>query len=255
MPTRSPVPIPPAATPAALGTAAPRSSARAVYLAQKRDVAARRGAEIIGPGVAVPRLTCADALALVAWWAREVPALAAGGRGDADPDVAAWARCALDVRARATTPAAAGQGAAHYPAPDRLWHCIKRVALALDARGVAPRNANAAELAGLAAQVARAASDVRTGAADASHAIGTVSDALAAGAAKVSGAAGRGAGEGAIKGALSAAAVPAAIAGVALVGGFVLWRATRGESRNDNHAPTSTRPRAKKKRAKTGGRS
>ena len=29
----------------------------------------------------------------------------------------------------------------------------------------------------------------------------------------------------------------------------------RAESRNDNHAPTSTRPRAKKKRAKTGGRS
>ncbi len=254
MPTRSPglIPTPVAATPAALGTAAPRSSARAVYLAQKRDFAARRGAEIIGPGAAVPRLTCADALALVAWWGLEIPALAAGGRGDADPDVAAWARCALDVRARATTPTAAGQGAARYPAPDRLWQCIKRIALALDARAVATRNADAAELAALAAQVARAASDVRTGAADASHAIGAVSDALATGVAKVSGAAGRGAGEGAIKGALSAAAVPAAIAGVALVGGFVLWRATRAASRNDNHEP---RTRTKKKRAKAGGRS
>jgi hypothetical protein len=117
MPTRSPVPIPPAATPAALGTAAPRSSARAVYLAQKRDVAARRGAEIIGPGVAVPRLTCADALALVAWWSREVPALSAGGRGDVDPDVAAWARCALDVRARATTPRGGGAGRGALPGP------------------------------------------------------------------------------------------------------------------------------------------
>lgn len=256
MPPRSPDPTPPdAATPAAVGSAAPRSSARAVYLDQKRDFITRRGVERIAPGVAVPRLTYADALALVAWWSRAVPALAACLElGDCDPEVAEWARCALAVRALATGPVVAGQGAALYPSPYRLWHCIKRIAMALDAHAVVVRNAGAAELAALAATVARAASDVRTGADDASHAIGTVSDALATGAAKVSGAAGRGAGEGAIKGALSAAAVPAAIAGAALVGGLVLWRATRTprrESRNDN-APAKP---ARKAKRKAGGRS
>lgn len=256
MPPRSPVPTPPdAATPAALGSAAPRSSARAVYLDQKRDFITRRGVERIAPGVAVPRLTYADALALVAWWSRAVPSLAACLElGDCDPEVAEWARCALAVRALASGPVAAGQGAALYPSPYRLWHGIKRIAQALDAHAVAVRNAGAAELAALASTVARAASDVRTGAGDASHAIGQVSDALATGAAKVSGAAGRGAGEGAIEGALSAAAVPAAIAGVALVGGLVLWRASRDGSRNDNAAPAKPR-KAKRTKKKAGGRS
>lgn len=257
MSPRSPVPTPPdAATPAALGSAAPHSSARAAYLDQKRDFIARRGAERIAPGVAVPRLSYADALALVAWWSRAVPSLAACLElGDCDPEVAEWARCALAVRAIASGPVAAGQGAALYPSPFRVWHCIKRIAMALDAHAVAVRNAGAAELAALASTVARAASDVRTGAGDASHAIGQVSDALATGAAKVSGAAGRGAGEGAIKGALSAAAVPAAIAGVALVGGLALWRASRGgaASRNDNAAPAKSKTKRTKKKA--GGRS
>lgn len=257
MSPRSPDPIPSdAATPAALGSAALRSSARAVYLDQKRDFISRRGVERIAPGLAVPRLTYADALALVAWWSREVPSLVACLElGACDPEVAEWARCALAVRALASGPVAAGQGAALYPSPYRLWHCIKRITMALDAHAVAVRNASAAELAALAATVARAASDVRTGASDASHAIGDVSDALATGAAKVSGAAGRGAGEGAIRGALSAAAVPAAIAGVALVGGLVLWRATRGgaASRNDNAAPS--KPPKKKRAKKAGGRS
>ena len=257
MPPRSPDPTPPdAATPAALGSTAPRSSARAEYVRQKRDFTARRGAEVIAPGVAVPRITYADALALVAWWSRAVPSLAACLElGDCDPEVAEWARCSLAVRALATGPVTVGQGGALYPSPYRLWHCIKRIAMALDAHAVGVRNASAAELAALASTVARAASDVRTGADNASAAIGTVSDALATGAAKVSGAAGRGAGEGAIKGALSAAAVPAAIAGVALVGGLVRWRATRtprGESRNDNRAPAAA---ARKKRKKAGGRS
>lgn len=256
MPPRSPEPTPPdAATPAALGSAAPRSSARAVYLDQKRDFISRRGAERIAPGLAVPRLTNADALALVAWWSRAVPSLAACLElGNCDPEVAEWARCALAVRALASGPVAAGQGAALYPSAFRLWHCIKRIALALDAHAGGVRNAGAAELAALAATVARAAGDVRTGAGDASHAIGEVSDALATGAAKVSGAAGRGAGEGAIKGALSAAAVPAAIAGVALVGGLVLWRATRADSRNDNAAPAKPH-KTKRTKKKAGGRS
>lgn len=256
MPTRSPVPIPPsAATPAALGPAAP-SSARAVYLQQKRAYTAHRGAEIIGGGVAVPLLTHADALELVGWWSSKVPALAAClEAGACDPEVAEWARCALAVRALASGPVAAGAGDHPYPDRFRLWRCIKRIALAMDTRNVAAPSWSAAtdgarSLGELVKAATATAADAKGGADNAAHAIGAVSDALAGGAAKVSGAAGRGAGEGAIKGALSAAAVPAAIAGAVLVGGFVLWRWSRNA--DDDGAAKSSRSTTKRKKA--GGR-
>ncbi len=261
MPTRSPelIPTSATATPAVVGSAALLSTARAEYVQQKRDFTRHRGAEIIGPGVAVPRITYADALALVAWWSREVPALALRlDAGASAPEIAAWARSALAVRAVASAPVAAGDGDRAYPDAFRLWKCIKQIAAVMDAHAVAPRNAGA-ELAVLASDIARAAERARASADDASHAINQVSTALASGAAKVSGAAGRGAGEGAIKGALSAAAVPAAvIGGVALVGGLVWWR-MRVASRNDNEKPKQSTKRAtsprKAKRAKSGGRS
>ena len=263
MPTRSPelIPTSATATPAAAGSVALLSTARAEYVQQKRDFTAHRGAEIIGPGVAVPRITCADALALVAWWSREVPALASRlEAGASAPEIAAWARCTLAVRAVASAPVAAGAGDRAYPDAFRLWRCIKQISTAMDAHAVAPRNAGA-ELAVLASEVMRAADRARASADNASQAINKVSDALASGAAKVSGAAGRGAGEGAIKGALSAAAVPAAlIGGAALVGGLVWWRVA---SHNDNKKkPDDEKPKratskpSKAKRAKkSGGRS
>jgi hypothetical protein len=264
MSTRSPVPTPTsAATPAALASAAPSSTARAVYLHQKRTFAAHRGAELYGGGLAVPRITYADALALVGWWSRDVPALAACLEvGDCDPDVAAWARCALTVRAVATGPAAVGAGAAPYPDRVRLWNCIKRIATAMDSHQVTPRNASRVELEkqiaafmerlrAADAAAKRAGDSVKARAGDAAQAIGDVSDALAGGAAKVSAAAGRGAGEGAIRGALSAAKVPAAIAGVALVGGLAVWVASRAG--NDNRAARASTAAAKP-RKKTGGR-
>ena len=263
MPTLSPglIPIvPAAATPAARGTAAPCSSARAVYVQQKRDATGLRGAEIVGPGVAVPRITHADALALVAWWSREVPSLASSpGAGDAE--VAAWARCALAARSLASGPVAADAGGALYPDAFRLWDGIRRIATAMDAHAVAPRNVGAVEWPSLAAQLARAASLARDRAADEGRrAIGSASDALATGAAKVSSAAGRGAGEGAIRGALSAVALPAAVVGVALVGGLVAWRVTRAApGERDDHRAASTSPRKTKtkpkKPKKAGGRS
>ena len=264
MPTRSPVPTPTsAATPAALAPAAPSSStARAVYLDQKRTFTAHRGAEIVGGGLAVPRVTHADALALVGWWSRDVPSLVAClEAGDCDPEVAAWARCALTVRAGATGPAAVGAGAAPYPDRVRLWQCIKRIAMVMDAHQVAPRNASRAELEKqiavfevdlrrMDAATAHAGEAVKARAGDAAQAIGAVSDALASGAAKVSAAAGRGAGEGAVSGVLSAAKVPAAIAGVALVGGLALWAASRAN--NDNRAASPAAAKSKPK--KPGGR-
>lgn len=265
MPTRSPGLIPSAATPAALGSAAP-SSARAVYLQQKRTHTARRGAEIIGAGLAglaVPLITYGDALELVAWWSRNVPALASClDAGACDPEVGEWARCALAARALASGPVAAGAGGGLYPDRFRLWKCIKRIALAMDTRNVsAPSWSAAVDSARSVGELVKAATttaaDAKNGADDAAHAVGVVSDALAVGAAKVSAAAGRGAGTGAIVGALSAAKVPAAIAGVALVGGLVLWRVSRAESRNDNRAASSSTARKAKqaKRTKSGGRS
>jgi hypothetical protein len=146
MPTRSPGLTPPsAATPAALGPAAP-SSARAVYLQQKRTHTARRGAEIIGGGLAVPLITYADALELVAWWSSRVPTLAAclEDGGACDAEVAEWARCALAARALSAGPVAAGAGGALYPDRFRLWKCIKRIALAMDTRNVAAPSWSAA---------------------------------------------------------------------------------------------------------------
>lgn len=260
MPTRSPVLTPPsAATPAALGPAAP-SSARAVYLHQKRTHTARRGAEIIGGGLAVPLITYADALELVAWWSSNVPRLSACvDAGACDPEVAEWARCALAARALAAGPVAAGAGGGLYPDRFRLWKGIKRISLAMDTRNVSAPSWSAAagdvrRVGELVKAATATAADAKGGADDAAHAVGVVSDALAGGAAKVSAAAGRGAGEGAIRGALSAAAVPAAIAGVALVGGLVLWRAARAETRNDNRAASAPSTR-KAKRTKAGGRS
>lgn len=261
MPTRSPelIPTSATATPAVVGSDALLPTARAEYVQQKRDFTRHRGAEIIGPGVAVPRITHADALALVAWWSREVPALALRlDAGASAPEIAAWARSALAVRAVTSAPVAAGDGGRAYPDAFRLWKCIKQIAAVMDAHAVAPRNAGA-ELAVLASDIARAADRARASADDASHAINKVSSALASGAAKVSGAAGRGAGEGAIKGALSAAAVPAAVIGVALVGGLVWWR-VRVASRDDNEKPKqstkrATSPRKEKRAKKSGGRS
>lgn len=245
MSTCSPVPIPGSATPAPLGPAAP-SSARAVYLQQKRSFTARRGADVFG-GVAVPRINRADALELVAAWSSALPALVARlEAGTSDLEIAEWARCALAVRALAGEPAAE-----LYADRIRLWRCLGRIASAMDRRNVAAPSwsdvTDAARRVGELVKLASAAAaDAKGGANNAALAIGAVSDAMAGGAAKVSAAAGRGAGEGAIRGALTAAAPAAAVAGVALVGGLLLWRA----SRNDNREPSETAPRKARKRTR-----
>jgi len=249
MPTHSPDPIPSSAsTPVALGTVAP--SARAVYLQQKRGYAACRGAEIVGGGVAVPLITHADTLALVACWSSNVPALASRRVEDAaDPEVVAWARCALAARALATGRA----GDAPYPDRVRLWEGIKRIALAMDTRNVSAPSWSAVadgarHLGELAKTASATAADADDGADHIARSIGGVADALASGASKVSAAAGRGAGEGVVTGALAAAAVPMAIVGGVLVGGFALWASSRNDNnaREPSRAASSRSPRSKR---------
>lgn len=243
--TCSPVPTPGNATPAALGPAAPSSAARALYLQQKRFFTARRGADVLD-GVAVPRINGADALELVAAWTSALPALVARLDAANDPEVAEWARCALVVRARAGGPAAE-----LYADRIRLWRCLGRIAAAMDRRNVAPSWSDVTDGARRVGELVKlasaAAADAKGSAGNAAQAIDVVSDAVAGGAEKVSAAAGRGAGEGAIRGALKAAAPAAAVVGVALVGGLLLWRA----SRNDNRAPSETAPRKAARKTRT----
>jgi hypothetical protein len=243
MPTRSPeLTLTPtgAATPAAPVPAAPTASARAAYLEQKRTFTARRGAELHA-GRAVPHLTCGEAVALIAWWSPAVLALGQGAGATTDPDAAAWSRCALSARA---TAARAAPGAL-YPHRVALWEAVRGLAEALDRRNVAaPTWSDVADRARgvreLVASATAAAAQARGGAADAATSIGVVSDALAGGAAKVSAAAGKGIGEGAVRGALSAAAVPAAVAGVGLLGGLLIWRVARNDERAANPGPRRT---------------
>lgn len=230
MPTHSPESSPSAATPAALSPPA-LSSALAVYLKQKRAFSARRGADLLG-GVAVPRIHATDALELVRWWSSMVPALVAGEAGD--PAVSEWTRCGLTVRG-----AVAAGVVDVYADRARLWRCIKALALAADTRNVAAPSWS--EASGAVRRLGELAAGAKQGAGDASAAVGAVSSAVASGASKVSSAAGRGAGEGAIRGALSAAAVPAAIAGVALAGGFFIWRWSRDAEPEEEAKPRKKR--------------
>jgi len=214
------------------------SDARTAYLAQKRDLSRRRGAALVG-GVAVPRTTTADVLALATWWSAEVDKLRAGGDlGEADrAAIIAWRGC-MDTISRRTESTPLG---ATYPDNTHVWTCVGRLATHLTRRQVLPSWWHAA---GATARTFLDAFDER---------IDAVGDRMAANAAKVSEAVGAAVGTSAVDSAVKAAAIPIALAASGLVAGVVLLRATSPAARSRRASQRAAAP-TKTSTSKKGGR-